>query len=375
MAAFQTAQVVLLYGNLQYMDNDNNTVSPSSRRERGLKFWQVARRVCQLAAAVDISFFFLFHFLGSPILAWINVGSVALYAAAYVALDRRQNRLAIALIWLEVIIHSALGTIMLGWGSGFHYYLLMFIPALCISSVRRGTIYSLIVGLWGYYIGLDILMWFIEPFQPISSGALFGVHLFNLSIVFAMFAYLSFFYMNMVVSAQRKLRKLATVDSLTGLFNRSHGSDLAENEIARFRRAKQPVAFMLLDVDHFKSINDRYGHEMGDKILAEIGQLIPAQLRTQDIVARWGGEEFLVILPDTGIESALASAERIRSAFRSHDWKAATSEAVAVTISIGVSEMCENDDRGSVISRADRALYRGKAGGRNRVEQGEALEQ
>ena len=181
--------------------------------------------------------------------------------------------------------------------------------------------------------------------------------------------------MNMVVSAQRKLRKLATVDSLTGLFNRSHGSDLAENEIARFRRAKHPVAFMLLDVDHFKSINDRYGHEMGDKILAEIGQLIPAQLRTQDIVARWGGEEFLVILPDTGIESALASAERIRSAFRSHDWKAATSEAVAVTISIGVSEMCENDDRGSVISRADRALYRGKAGGRNRVEQGEALEQ
>lgn len=375
MAAFQTAQVVLLYGNLQYMDNDNNTVSPSSRRERGLKFWQVARRVCQLAAAVDISFFFLFHFLGSPILAWINVGSVALYAAAYVALERRQNRLAIALIWLEVIIHSALGTIMLGWGSGFHYYLLMFIPALCISSVRRGTIYSLIVGLWGYYIGLDILMWFIEPFQPISSGALFGVHLFNLSVVFAMFAYLSFFYMNMVVSAQRKLRKLATVDSLTGLFNRSHGSDLAENEIARFRRAKHPVAFMLLDVDHFKSINDRYGHEMGDKILAEIGQLIPAQLRTQDIVARWGGEEFLVILPDTGIESALASAERIRSAFRSHDWKAATSEAVAVTISIGVSEMCENDDRGSVISRADRALYRGKAGGRNRVEQGEALGQ
>ncbi len=374
MAGFQVTLAVLSQGNLQYMNNDNSAVNPASRRERGLKFWRVARRTCQLAAAVDISFFFLFHFLGSPILAWINVGSVALYAAAYYAIERRQNRLAIALIWLEVIIHSALGTIMLGWGSGFHYYLLMFIPALCISSVRRGTIYSLLLGLWGYYIALDILMWFIDPVQPISSEALLGVHLFNLSVVFGMFAYLSFLYMSMVVSAQRKLRKLATVDSLTGLFNRRQGSDLADNEIARFRRAGHPVTFMLLDLDHFKSINDLYGHEMGDKILAEIGQLIPAQLRTQDMVARWGGEEFLVILPDTRLASALASAERIRIALRSHDWQITTGESINVTASIGVSEMCENDDRGSVISRADRALYRGKAGGRNRVEQEEALE-
>ncbi|SHK76428.1 diguanylate cyclase (GGDEF) domain-containing protein [Marinobacter antarcticus] len=355
------------------MDNHKSTVNPASRRERGSQFWQVARRACQLAAAVDISFFFLFHMLGSPILAWINVGSVAIYAAAYHALERRQNRLAIALIWLEVIVHSALGTIMIGWGSGFHYYLLLFIPALCVSSVRRGAILSLVVGLWGYYIALDILMWFIEPVQPISSQALLGVHLFNLSIVFAMFSYLSFFYVNMVLSAQRKLRRLATVDSLTGLFNRRHGSDLAENEIARFRRAGHPVAFMLLDVDHFKSINDHHGHEMGDRILTEIGQLIPAQLRAQDVVVRWGGEEFLVILPDTGIESALASAERVRNAFRSHDWEAAAGEAIAVTISVGVSEIRDNDDRGSVISRADRALYRGKAGGRNRVEREEVV--
>ena len=84
MAAFQAAQIVLLQRNLQYMDNNNNsTVNPASRRERGLKFWQVSRRVCLLAATVDISFFFLFHFLGSPILAWINVASVAMYAAAF----------------------------------------------------------------------------------------------------------------------------------------------------------------------------------------------------------------------------------------------------------------------------------------------------
>jgi len=351
------------------MDNNNRAVDPEPQRERGGQFWRVVLRVCQLAAAVDISFFVLFHILGSPILAWINVGSVAMYVTAYYALKHRHNRLGISLIWLEAIVHSALGTIMIGWGSGFHYYLLMFIPALCVSSVRRSVILLSVVALWGYYITLDILMWFIEPVQPISSQALLGVHLFNLSVVFAMFSYLSFFYMDMVVSAQRKLRKLATVDSLTGLFNRRHGSYLAENEIARFRRTGHPVAFMLLDVDYFKTINDRFGHETGDRVLAEIGRLIPAQLRTQDIVARWGGEEFLVILPGTGIDSALISAERVKDALRNHSWEAAIGIALDVTISVGVSELCENDDMASAVSRADKALYRSKERGRNRVEQ------
>lgn len=325
-----------------------------------------------LAAAVDVSFFFLFLFLGSPILAWINVVSVAMYTVAYYALKRKNNRLAVRLIWLEVVGHSALGTILIGWGSGFHYYLLMFVPVLFMTMPLRGALLSL-VGLWGYYVGLDVLMWFIGPVQPISSGALLGVHLFNLSVVFGMFSYLSYFYLSMGLSAQRKLRRLATVDSLTGLLNRRHGTYLAEKEIARFQRAGHPVAFMLLDVDHFKMINDHHGHETGDIVLTSIGQIIPAQLRAQDLVARWGGEEFLVILPGTGIDSAMASAERLREALRSYDWKAVVGKPIQVTISVGVSELCESDDMASVIRRADQALYRGKVGGRDRVEQEEVL--
>lgn len=280
------------------MDSNNTVSGFSPKRERGPQFWQVARLTCQLAGAVDVSFFFLFYFLGSPLLAWINVISVAMYTVAYYAFERRHNRLAVRLIWIEVIVHSALGTAMIGWGSGFHYYLLMFIPVLFVTMPVRGAVMAL-VGLWGYYVGLDILMWFMEPVQPISSGALLGVHLFNLSVVFAMFSYLAYFYMGMVLSAQRKLRRLATVDSLTGLFNRRHGSYLAEKEISRFQRAGHPLAFMLLDVDHFKMINDHHGHEMGDTILTKISQIIPTQLRAQDLVARWGGEESSRILKST----------------------------------------------------------------------------
>lgn len=354
------------------MDSNTAVSGHSPRKERGPQFWRVARLTCQLAGTVDVSFFFLFHILGSPILAWINVISVAMYVVAYYALERQKNRLATRLIWTEVIVHAALGTILIGWDSGFHYYLLMFIPALFVTMSGKRAILAL-VGLWSYYVGLDILMWFTAPIQPISSDALLAVHLFNLSVVFSMFSYLSFFYLNMVLSAQRKLRRLATVDQLTGLFNRRHGSHLAEKEIGRFQRGGHPVSFMLLDVDHFKSINDSYGHEIGDRILEKIGGLIPTQLRTQDLVARWGGEEFLVILPNTRIESALASAERVRNVLRGYDWTSVADVKQSVTISVGVSELGESDDMASVIRRADQALYRSKARGRDRVEQEEKL--
>lgn len=351
------------------MERNTNMSDPHQRRERGPQFWRITSVTCRLAATVDVTFFFIFYFLGSPILAWINVISVAMYVLAYHALKRRQNRLAVRLIWVEVVAHSALGTLIIGWESGFHYYLMMFIPVLFMTMPLKSAVFSLF-GLWMYYIGLDVLMWYVSPVQPIPSDALLGVQLFNLSVVFGMFGYLAFFYQRMVLTSQRKLRRLATVDSLTGLFNRRHGSYLAEKEISRFARSGQAVAFMLLDVDHFKMINDRYGHEMGDRILEEVGRLVPAQLRTQDLVARWGGEEFLIILPGTGMDSATASAERVRAAIGNYDWGAATGISIEVTVSVGVSELCENDNMASVVSRADQALYRGKASGRNRVEQG-----
>src|SRR5690606_28761584 len=124
------------------------------------------------AGSVDVAFFFIFHHLGSPILAWINVASVVMYATAYVALKKRHNRLALLLIWLEVLVHAALGTLLVGWHSGFHYYLLMFIPALFAGtrSVRRAAASAFC--LWLFYITLITVMRWIEPIQPIPERAL-----------------------------------------------------------------------------------------------------------------------------------------------------------------------------------------------------------
>lgn len=336
-------------------------------RERRPQFWRLAMRCAQIAGTVDVIFFFLFLALGSPILAWVNVVSVAMYAGAYYALKYHRNRIAVVLIWAEVLGHAGLGIVLIGWDSGFHYYLLMFIPAICVSASRKWAIYALLT-LWGYYVALDAMMWYIEPLQPIPATALNIVHLFNLSVVFAMFSYLASYYLNMVVSAQRKLREMATTDSLTGLFNRRHMTYLAEKELARFKRSGHTVGFLLLDVDHFKSINDAYGHETGDRVLAVVADVIREELRTQDIIGRWGGEEFLAILPDTDASRASASAERVRKAFVDRDWSALIDDDVDVTISIGVSELRPGEDLSAAVSRADEALYRGKAAGRNRVE-------
>lgn len=338
-------------------------------RERRPQFWHVAKRCCQIAGSVDVIFFFMFHALGSPILAWVNVASVTMYVVAYRALGKRRNRLAIALIWAEVIVHACLGIVLIGWESGFHYYLLMFIPALFVSMALGKAVIALL-GLWSYYVGLIVLMWYIEPLQPIEPGALLAVNLFNLTVVFAMFSYLSFFYLKKVSTANRKLQEMATTDPLTKLFNRRHMTDLAKKELSRYERNGHPVSFIVLDVDHFKVINDEHGHEAGDYVLTQVARVIKEQLRTQDLVARWGGEEFLALLPDTTTEDARIGAERVREGLLAQEWRIPSGEVVSLTISAGVSELRPEDDFNSAINRADRALFSSKERGRNRVELG-----
>jgi diguanylate cyclase (GGDEF)-like protein len=346
----------------------NETVlAPMARRTHSRpQFWQLARRCCQLAASVDVAFFFLFHLLGSPMLSWINIASVSLYLAAFHLLNTRNNGLAIALIWTEVIVHAALGTLLIGWDSGFHYFLLMFIPAL-FAGMTTTRAWIAVAGLWAFYVSLYAMMWFVEPLQPISSNALLGVFLFNLTVVFCMFSYLSLFYVNTVSSAQRKLQFMATTDPLTRLFNRRHMIELAEKEIARCERHPLQITFLLLDIDHFKQFNDRYGHDVGDRVLQRMSALLTSVLRTQDSLGRWGGEEFLALLPDTDGEQALLIAERMRATVEQDQWEC-EGFALSVTLSIGVSEYRPEEDLSLAIARADRALYQGKEAGRNRVE-------
>lgn len=173
---------------------------------------------------------------------------------------------------------------------------------------------------------------------------------------------------NQKLSAQNeKLESLANVDSLTGVLNRRKVMESFELECYRAQRTGKPLSVMMLDLDRFKHINDEYGHLAGDEVLVAVGRQIRANLRPYDLAGRYGGEEFVLVLPDTELDEATAIAERIRTTIKNGD-TVLNSHAISVTVSIGVSCLWKGDTSFSQsLERADRALYQAKASGRDRV--------
>ena len=169
------------------------------------------------------------------------------------------------------------------------------------------------------------------------------------------------------VRMMEKLQRLAVTDGLTKLFNsRSFYSQL-ETEVDRFNRYKHPLALLLLDLDHFKDYNDNYGHLEGDKVLVRFSQIIKSCLRTNDSAYRYGGEEFTVLLPETGGVEARTVAQRIRIALESERFSPRDGLKVQITISIGVTEYHHKEELSTFIQRADKAMYISKQNGRNKV--------
>lgn len=159
---------------------------------------------------------------------------------------------------------------------------------------------------------------------------------------------------------------LARTDALTGLFNRRHFFDLAAREFNSSLRYQRPLALILFDIDGFKKSNDTFGHGFGDDILVKISQTAKAQIREVDIIARYGGDEFIILIPETNAKQALLLAERIRSAVETAN-SSRDGEFKSATISLGVAEIALATDRSveAIISRADTALYQAKQSGRN----------
>lgn len=159
---------------------------------------------------------------------------------------------------------------------------------------------------------------------------------------------------------------LALTDGLTGLYNRRHAAERLDQEISRSLRGRSGLCVALIDIDHFKAINDEYGHGAGDRVLREIAKTLMEFVRLSDVVARWGGEEFLVVFPDTQLAAARVVAERLRARLANMD--AVADGPDQVTASIGLATLVEEMDAHALVELADQALYRAKARGRNRVE-------
>ena len=166
-----------------------------------------------------------------------------------------------------------------------------------------------------------------------------------------------------------KLEVLAITDPLTQLFNRRYFEAIIEKEFSRTARYKFATSCLIIDVDYFKRVNDEYGHRTGDLVLKELATIIKDCLRKVDTVARWGGEEFVVLLPETNKENAVRAASRFLSTIASHAFSGITRQ---ITVSIGIASVPDPsiDTAEQFIDKADFALYEAKSKGRNRIETG-----
>ena len=164
------------------------------------------------------------------------------------------------------------------------------------------------------------------------------------------------------------MASLATSDALTGLLNRRGAEERLQAEVDRSRRYGHPLSVAWFDLDHFKQVNDRYGHEVGDVVLSAIATVVRRSVRAPDSVARWGGEEFAVVLPEQGLDEASRTAERLRQAIEGLELDLPGEERV--TASFGVAELGPTESVADLVRRADQSVYAAKHGGRNQVVAG-----
>ncbi|MDX1610568.1 MAG: GGDEF domain-containing protein, partial [Halofilum sp. (in: g-proteobacteria)] len=164
--------------------------------------------------------------------------------------------------------------------------------------------------------------------------------------------------------ANRELERQASRDALTGLWNRSRFETALDDEFDRVARYGTPCTLIMLDIDRFKQVNDNYGHDVGDRVLMQLGELLRAEIRNPDCVARWGGEEFMVLLPETNLAAGAWAAERLRRRVAEHSFDGPG----RITVSLGVAEYAGGEERLQLLKRLDDALYRAKQDGRDRVD-------
>jgi diguanylate cyclase (GGDEF)-like protein len=326
-------------------------------------FCRVLLGIAVVAAGVHLGFMGMMAWAGVQSLVVGNVASVLSYVLMFQLARRGQLRGSLITGGVEVVAHAVVATWVIGWASGFHYYILLTLPILIMSTVTSRQDKVVGVPVFGIVmLALDAFCRQRVPEVSLDAAILTTLHYFNLISCMAILVFMAVLYLRQIHDAEQQLRTMATTDPLTQLNNRRALMDVIQHEERRLSRDRQTLSFVMADIDHFKQINDNLGHEVGDQVLQKVSRALASGVRDVDHLARWGGEEFLVVLPDTDEVEAAQVAERLRQAVGSVDLKDR-----AVSMTFGVSEVRGDESAEQAISRADAAMYEGKRSGRNRV--------
>ena len=234
------------------------------------------------------------------------------------------------------------------------------IAVAALSNMRSIILVALLLfiipnAVFGVRLGAGSLLFTADIFLLVGAGMI------------AIYGFMTDHSRRRLFGVKAELLRIARTDGLTNVFNRRFFIEMAGREVARSKRYNHPICCMMLDIDHFKNINDTFGHQAGDEVLKEMAKASVSAIREIDIFGRLGGEEFAIALPETDIDDAMNLAERIRQMLDQLEM-GADDKHIAITVSIGVAVLTSTDDTiESILKRADEALYRAKSSGRNKV--------
>ncbi|NOU53002.1 GGDEF domain-containing protein [Pseudoalteromonas sp. JBTF-M23] len=307
---------------------------------------------------------FAFWYAQVELLSVFNVLSVVTWWFGITLLEREQQSLALRIFSLEVTIHSVLVCAVIGTDYGFQFYLWAASCLLLLDTqlkLKQAVVWCAAI----IVIFALTYTWFEEPLTYIDYQMFAPyLHLLNVIVCGIPMIYTIGLIREITINQQRDLETLAAHDSLTHLFNRRYAHGLIQQAYKSCINQQQPICVVMADIDHFKQVNDLYGHELGDEVIERVAQCLSQQLNNADIAVRWGGEEFLLVLPNCSQADAQKHLEQLRQSIEAMTFGKG---ALQVTMSFGLATWQAHCDFEEVLKQADVALYKSKHKGRNTI--------
>lgn len=329
------------------------------------RLFVVLNFISYLGFFAHLSFIPIFFWIHLDILAYFNFFSVLAWFSAYFLNRQGLHVEAIILLVIEVVSHAIMATYFLGWESGFHYYFLPLVLFMFIN--HKQTLAEIMLEVT---VILSVYFWLLLK----TSGSHYQVEVdqlvidwfqfMNIAITFIAIGLLGYGLRTSSMRAEAEMEKLAITDSMTGLYNRRKMFEMMQLEQTRLRRSGKSFVLVITDIDLFKTINDRFGHDCGDMVLREVSGLMRETLRRQDMLARWGGEEFVLLLPETDLAGARKVIEVLRQVISDHQF-CYLEKPFTLTMTFGMELFDGTQSIEAVLKQADQLLYKGKESGRN----------
>jgi diguanylate cyclase (GGDEF)-like protein len=340
----------------------------------GYRFYVATQPIFLVGLIFHAAFIPLFYYLDIKELFYFNFLSVIIYTISLILNYRGKQGLALWLAYFEVNVHAVLAVLLIGWESGFYFYLMAIAPLLFLNpklSLFKKSL-TLVIPVFSV-IWLHRVMLLDTAVYIFDESIINLLNEINAVATILILAYLSFIYSRAVSISEERLRStsmalevMAATDPLTDILNRRAMLDEIKSEVARYRVSGRPFVLALGDVDDFKSINDEYGHLNGDIVLKKIAAMLGKNFRKGDLIGRWGGEEFLILLVGTNVDEAEVAIDKVRQNIEDTQIKLGD-HLYSVTITFGLCEFRSGMTIDECLHRADLALYLGKSHGKNQT--------